>query len=514
MPRCARSRKRSTSTSSRWRTRRSCAWASRPTSRSTSWRRTCAGTRSSKTCACTWKMAATMTWRATWSASPPPASTRCWSCSSSTTCCRPSKRRSPRFPEETIAAKLAEFSARLELALVRGSTLRAILLARLHRLSPAVEPAVSDRVASVLADFNAALDAVVARFPNATVLDIDSAIASVGTDNAFDWRFYFRGKAPYTVALCNEIARNAVAATRAFGGYFRKVLVVDCDNTLWGGVIGEDLLDGIALDPYDFPGNVYWRIPACDCGTRAARRPRLPVQQEQRGGRGGSVRTASAHGPGRPCDRGQDDQLGRQGHQPAAALSRARYRSRQLRASRRFGDSNANSYASNCRWCARCRYPHRCRTTRAPSPQSSGCSWPAALPRRARPRPGNTGYAPRRWPRRVRYTSQQDYLRSLELRVTVSRNALDRIPRIAELTHKSNQFNVTTRRYTEAQIRQWMQDADAAVYSFAVSDKFGDAGLTGVVIVGYAGRGRRRGHLPDELPGHRPRAWRRRYGRA
>ena len=35
--------------------------------------------------------------------------------------------------------------------------------------------------------------------------------------------------------------------------------MLDCDNTLWGGVIGEDLISGISLGPYDYPGNAFWQ---------------------------------------------------------------------------------------------------------------------------------------------------------------------------------------------------------------------------------------------------------------
>ena len=87
---------------------------------------------------------------------------------------------------------------------------------------------------------------------------------------------------------------------------------------------------------------------------------------------------------------------------------------------------------------------------------------------------------------RAGYNSQDDYLHSLGLKVTLWCDDEARIARIAELTMKSNQFNVTTRRYTEAQILQWMRSPDTTVFSFSVSDKFGDSGLTGVVIVDYA----------------------------
>jgi FkbH-like protein len=52
---------------------------------------------------------------------------------------------------------------------------------------------------------------------------------------------------------------------------------------------------------------------------------------------------------------------------------------------------------------------------------------------------------------------------------------------------KSNQFNLTTTRYSEAEILSMMDHDNFAVYSLVVSDKFGNAGLTGVVIVKYEG---------------------------
>ena len=57
------------------------------------------------------------------------------------------------------------------------------------------------------------------------------------------------------------------------------------------------------------------------------------------------------------------------------------------------------------------------------------------------------------------------------------------MPRIAQLTQKSNQFNLTTRRYTEAEIADLVDSPDATVYSLGVRDRFGDSGLTGVGIV-------------------------------
>ena len=83
---------------------------------------------------------------------------------------------------------------------------------------------------------------------------------------------------------------------------------------------------------------------------------------------------------------------------------------------------------------------------------------------------------------RQRFVDQQEYLESLGLKVTIRRNEADSAQRIAELTQKSNQFNLTTHRYSTSQITDLMDASESDVYSIHVADKFGDAGLTGVAI--------------------------------
>jgi FkbH-like protein len=61
------------------------------------------------------------------------------------------------------------------------------------------------------------------------------------------------------------------------------------------------------------------------------------------------------------------------------------------------------------------------------------------------------------------------------------------IPRIAQLTQKTNQFNLTTRRYSELDIREFAESQSADVVSLRLSDRFGDAGIVGVAILTYAG---------------------------
>src|SRR5581483_1104013 len=56
------------------------------------------------------------------------------------------------------------------------------------------------------------------------------------------------------------------------------------------------------------------------------------------------------------------------------------------------------------------------------------------------------------------------------------------LARISQLTQKTNQFNLTTKRYTEQQISELASSPDHEVFSIRVRDRFGDHGLVGVAI--------------------------------
>jgi len=89
---------------------------------------------------------------------------------------------------------------------------------------------------------------------------------------------------------------------------------------------------------------------------------------------------------------------------------------------------------------------------------------------------------------RERFDDMDGYLGSLGTTLTIHHDDAAIIPRMAQLTQKTNQFNVTTRRYTEADIERMVADADTSVFAFSVKDKFGDSGVTGLCIVGTNGR--------------------------
>jgi FkbH-like protein len=82
----------------------------------------------------------------------------------------------------------------------------------------------------------------------------------------------------------------------------------------------------------------------------------------------------------------------------------------------------------------------------------------------------------------------ETYLRSLEMVVEVKFADSFTLPRIAQLTQKTNQFNLTTKRYSEADVKNFMESKDSDVLTLRLFDKFGDSGIVGVCILKYNGQ--------------------------
>lgn len=75
-----------------------------------------------------------------------------------------------------------------------------------------------------------------------------------------------------------------------------------------------------------------------------------------------------------------------------------------------------------------------------------------------------------------------DFLRSLDIQMTIERANEFNIQRIAQMTQKTNQFNLTTKRYTDADIRKFLKER-WKIWCLSVADKFGDNGITGCIMV-------------------------------
>lgn len=90
-----------------------------------------------------------------------------------------------------------------------------------------------------------------------TLADADALSCNIGKYNWFDYPAYFLNKAGVRLEFMPEFVQLFVRQIMALQGNTKKCLVLDLDNTLWGGVVGDDGWDGIQLDPNQAIGEAY-----------------------------------------------------------------------------------------------------------------------------------------------------------------------------------------------------------------------------------------------------------------
>lgn len=96
---------------------------------------------------------------------------------------------------------------------------------------------------------------------------------------------------------------------------------------------------------------------------------------------------------------------------------------------------------------------------------------------------------------KVAFENYEDYLRSLEMKGEIQEFAPLYLSRIAQLTNKSNQFNLTTKRYAQSDIEAVAKDPDHITLYGKLGDRFGDNGVVSIVIGKIAGRKRDELHM-------------------
>ena len=385
---------------------------------------------------------------------------------------------------EVGKAHVERYRAELSLALAEAQSIRHVFVSDMHRASSPSAGRSEDDVDHVISLFNEAIHAETARYDNVRVVHTGALASEIGRRNAHDVRSYRRFLAPLTPAFFDAYASELHLLTRGFESYFYKALILDCDNTLWGGILGEDLAEGIKLSPHGYPAGTFWEI-----------------QHEYLGMQRKGVLLCL-------CTRNNADDVDAVlASHPHMVLRAEHFVAKQV---------NWEDKATNLRRLAIDLglglesfvfvddSPFECEAVRAELPMVKTMQVPESVAEYPRlvaqiralfaiddPGPDNVPKTDQYRMRaqamasRQEYATHGDYLASLELKVAIARNAQMAAPRIAELTQKSNQFNLTTNRYSLSDVRSLMVSGHADVYSISVSDRFGDSGLTGVLIMRY-----------------------------
>jgi FkbH-like protein len=333
-------------------------------------------------------------------------------------------------------------------------------------------------------DLNNFLRKALRSVPNAYYVDLNLCIARVGGKRFYDDRYWHIGRAPYSrEALC-EIASEDFKFIRSLKGKSRKCLVLDCDNVLWGGIIGEDGVLGIKLSK-TYPGSPYYEF-----------------QQEVMNlyNRGILIALCSRNNAEDVWEvfRTHPDMVLKEEHIAAAEINWEDKATNLVKIAANLNIGlDSLAFADDSEFevnLVRQAIPE-VTVLHLPNDKTveyrnilASCGLFDTLTISAEDRERGVMYKAEAQRKQLQGQASdlETYLRSLEMVVEVKFADNFTLARIAQLTQKTNQFNLTTRRYSEADIKKYMEAENADVLSLQLMDKFGDSGLVGVCILKYS----------------------------
>jgi FkbH-like protein len=320
---------------------------------------------------------------------------------------------------------------------------------------------------------------IATRYTGVYLLDYDAMIARHGRARWYDERKWLTVRMPIAADHLKDLADEWLRFIHPLVGKTCKALVTDLDNTLWGGVIGEDGVEGIRLG-VEYPGAAF----------QAVQRALLDLHQ-----RGILLAVCSKNNIADAMEvlEKHPGMLLRPEHFAAWRINwnDKAVNLREIATELNIGVDSLAFLDDN---------PVERERIRSDLPEVTVLDLPddpmefARVLRRSpvferlalseEDRERGRYYAGQRQRLELERSasSLEDFFRSLRQEIEISSVTPATLLRVAQLTQKTNQFNLTTRRYSEQQIAELAKNPAWKVYAIRVKDRLGDNGLTGVVI--------------------------------
>jgi len=343
---------------------------------------------------------------------------------------------------------------------------------------------VADSVGSIFTEINYRLSVKAREAKNVLLNDVDFIAASVGRTQWFDARMWNMAKTPCRLEHLPLLAQSLLDTVLAASGMFAKCVVLDLDNTLWGGVIGDDGLEGIALGEFD-EGEAFVGFQTF---IRELKRRGIILAVVSKNEHAAAVLPFREH----PHMVLKEEDI-------SVFVANWDNKADNIRLVQKtlnigfdslvFLDDNpferniVRQFLPDVVVPDLPEDPSLYLETLAGLNLFETASFSEADLQRA----DQYREEAQRELTKTHFTNINEYLVSLGMEIRLERfNALN-LSRIAQLIQRSNQFNLMTRRYGEAACEAMMSDPSIAPLTVKLADKFGDYGLISVVILKNAG---------------------------
>ena len=313
-----------------------------------------------------------------------------------------------------------------------------------------------------------------------SLVDINGLVSRIGAEKWFDREQWFAHKLPFHLSFAPIYCDIICRIISAIKGKSSKCLVLDLDNTVWGGIIGDDGMGGIVIGQGNSRGEAHLDFQ------------RFALSLRERGIML-AVCSKNTDEVAREPFKSHPDMLLKEEHITVF-------------------QANWKDKASNIKAIAKGLNIGLDSLVFADDNPMERAHVRAALPEVSVPELGNdpanytwlisaAGYfesisfsaedqiraqaydaEAKRLEVKEQYGNDGDYLESLGMKIRFAEfDELNR-PRITQLINKTNQFNLTTRRYTENEVKTFEEDPNYFTLQARLSDRFGDSGMIAVVI--------------------------------
>ena len=332
--------------------------------------------------------------------------------------------------------------------------------------------------AHALAAMNLRLMDALAATPNVYVLDAERWCKAIGP-SAWSATGWYLGKMAFARPVLAEAALDIRAALAMLDGGSRKLLVIDLDDTLWGGVVGDVGPEGLRLGGHDGVGEAFADFQSA---LRDLKHRGIVLAIVSKNEESIALEAIRTH-PGMVLK--ESDFVAWRINWSDKAANVA-----DLASALNLGLQSVVFIDDN---------PVERARVRDALPEVLVPEWPAspflyrrtlealrcfdapARSREDRERTQMYAQETQRQALRAQVGSLDDWLKGLDIRVAVTPLDATNVARAAQLLNKTNQLNLSTRRLTESELTAWASAHGRSFWTVSVSDRLGQAGLTGLV---------------------------------
>jgi FkbH-like protein len=343
-------------------------------------------------------------------------------------------------------------------------------------------------IARLLLESNLRLAQRFEAHPAVVLLNAQRWIEAAGS-GAQDPKYWYMGKIPFSPAVFQHAASDMRAALAGLHGHARKLVVVDLDDTLWGGIVGDDGVEGLRLGGHDAVGEAFADFQDA---LLALRRRGVLLAIASKNDEELALDAIRRHPEMRLS---LDDFVAWRINWEDKAKNVVEI-VRELNLGLQsvvFLDDNPAERARVREALPEVLVPElpKDKMHYAQALHALPCFDVPSLSDEDLRRTEMYASERERTAYLVQSASLEEWLASLGLEVGVEPLLATNVKRVAQLLNKTNQMNLSTRRLTEAELGAWLDAGSRALWSLRVQDRFGDSGLTGIVSVDCDGESAR-----------------------